>query len=1377
VEFGVLGSLEVVGRAGPAVVRGNKRRGLLAYLLLHMGETVSLDRLVEDLWGERAPAGARGTVQTYLSQLRKLLAHEEGVTLETRPGGYVLEVPVERLDATRFERLCVRAVAEPNVSTRLAMLDEALGLWRGAAFGEFAGSAWADVEATRLDSMRLEALQQRVDARLELGHHAGVIPELERLVGEYRLDERFWAQLMVAYYGTGRQGDALRAYQRVRSVLADELGIEPGDELVDLERKILDHDPALTAMPGSRGLVSSPAEPLPEGVVTFLLTDVEGSTPLWDAHPQATATAMARHEELITATVGAHRGHVVKARGEGDSTLSVFPRASDAAAAAVALRDVLAVEAWPEGLELRTRVAIHTGEAQLRGGDYYGGTLNRAARIRALAAGGEVLCSRATADLVADTLPSDVELREVGTYDLEGLRRAETVYALAPRIVSDSDHARPELKPPPAAGDAHLPLPARLRLEGVFVGRDRESAALATAFEAVRDDEGRRLVLVAGEPGVGKTTLAARFARAAHAKGAVVLYGHCDEGLGIPYQPWAETLAHLVRHAPEAVLGAHVAARGGELGRLAPDLAQRVRVPPLASTDPEADRYRLFGAVVDLLVRISNEAPVVLLLDDLHWADPPTLELVRHVVGAEAPVRLLLVATYRDTDIGDDHPLAATLAALHREPGMERIALSGLDPDSIGALLEAAAGHDLDADGRGLRDALAAETDGNPFFVTEILRHLVETDTLRPRDDGRWAPTTDAIPVSLPTTVREVIIQRVARLGDDARRLLTVASVIGRDFDVGLLTDVADADEAVVLDSLDMATAAALIRPAAGEADRYTFVHALVEHALFDALSPARRRRFHGRVAEWLEARCGTDPGDRIGELAYHWLEDGDQPDKAIDCASRAGARALAQLAPDDALHWYRQALDVLDRTSDPDDSRRGAVLTGLGDAQRQTGDPAHRETLLAAARLAEHLGDSELLARAVTTNSRGMLNAVGGVDAERLAALEAAHMASEGTATPARALVLATLAAELAFADRARMRRVAQEAIDLARRLGDDATLVTVITRLQAAVGSPDTLADRISLADESIAAAERTGDSVLRWYAAAMSYTPALESGDVEAFERQVDIVDRLAREIGQPFMRWISAIARSVREQLDGHLDRAEELATEAFEIGRDNGQPDALVFFAGALVGIRIDQGRIGELVGLAENPQDTPGVPGTRAVAALCYCDLDRRAEARALLDTDVSANFSGLPFDPMWTSFMSLYAHVAETLGDRRAAIQLVELLEPWREQIATSGAGIWGGSIAHPLGLVLATAGRHDEAEKAFAEAAAVHEHIGAPILLAQTRVDWARLLCQRDPERSRELARAAHTVAGDLGAGSIERSARELLDQLDVRERRAEA
>ena len=392
----------------------------------------------------------------------------------------------------------------------------------------------------------------------------------------------------------------------------------------------------------------------------------------------------------------------------------------------------------------------------------------------------------------------------------------------------------------------------------------------------------------------------------------------------------------------------------------------------VSSSDAESERYLLFGAVVDLLARVSALAPVVLVLDDLHWADRPTIQLLRHVVSADAPLRLFVIGTFRDSDVDPDHPLAEALAALHRESGVERLALRGLGDDELLALLETTAGHAMADEGVALRDALLAETDGNPFFVGEMLRHLAETRAIYEDEQGRWVASADLRTSGLPVSIREVIGRRVARLGEPTRDVLSLAAVIGRDFDADVLARVSELDEDTLIDLCDQAVAAAVLTEA-DVAGRYTFAHALIEHALYDVALAGRRGRTHRRVAEALEELCGDDPAERIGELAYHWAR-ATPPDagKAIAYAQRAGDRALAQLAPDEALRWYRDALDLLDRASVDDPHRRAALLLGLGDAQRQTGDPAHRETLLAAGRLADDIDAVDLLVRAALRNNRG---------------------------------------------------------------------------------------------------------------------------------------------------------------------------------------------------------------------------------------------------------------------------------------------------------------------------------------------------------------------------------------------------------------------
>jgi predicted ATPase/class 3 adenylate cyclase/DNA-binding winged helix-turn-helix (wHTH) protein len=433
-EFRILGPLEALEGSRRVALGGSKRRAVLALLLVHANETLGSERMIDELWGEHPPAAAAKTLQVHISRLRKALGGD--TVLVTRGHGYELRLDPEHLDARRFERLVATARDELDAGqpeAALAALERALSLWRGPPLADLAYEPFAQGHIARLEDLRASALEQLVDAKLELGRHVEVIGQLETLVEEHPYREGLRAQLMLALYRADRQADALQAYQEARRKLVEELGIEPGERLRELERGVLAQDRALAApIPSPRA--AGPAEPppaeLPTGVVSFVLTDIEGSSGLWESDPQAMAAALERHDELIEHTVQALGGRVLKTKGEGDSTLSVFRRASDAVAGAAEIHGALAATEWPGGLELRVRIAVHTGEAHERGGDFFGPALNRAARLRALAQGGGTVLSQATTEIVRDRLPPGADVVDLGRRQLRGLSRPENVFEL-----------------------------------------------------------------------------------------------------------------------------------------------------------------------------------------------------------------------------------------------------------------------------------------------------------------------------------------------------------------------------------------------------------------------------------------------------------------------------------------------------------------------------------------------------------------------------------------------------------------------------------------------------------------------------------------------------------------------------------------------------------------------------------------------------------------------------------------------------------------------------------------------------------------------------------------------------------------------------------
>ena len=410
------------------------------------------------------------------------------------------------------------------------------------------------------------------------------------------------------------------------------------------------------------------------------------------------------------------------------------------------------------------------------------------------------------------------------------------------------------------------PLPEALRTvpRVAYVGRVTERGLLERARNAARSGA-RQVVLLSGEPGIGKTRLASYAALGANADGFAVCWGACSEDLAAPYEPWIDVCSQLVEHMDSDVLAGYAGRLGGDVGRLASNLARRLPdAPTPQSSDPETERFLLFKAVAELLRAVAGSAPLCVVLDDFHWADGQSVALLKHVARTVEQGSLVLLVTYRDSELTKDHPLTGVLADLRRIEGVERIALAGLAPDEVAELLSAAAGHELDADALALAGELATETGGNPFFVGEILRSLIESGAITfDEAAGRWGVDLAAV-TSLPESVREVIERRIDRLGEAGREVLTVAAVIGRSFDVRLLYELVGLPEGRLLDQLEAAVSATLLRESTDQVGRFTFEHALINHTLYQGLGRTRRARLHHRVALALEALYGTEADEQL---------------------------------------------------------------------------------------------------------------------------------------------------------------------------------------------------------------------------------------------------------------------------------------------------------------------------------------------------------------------------------------------------------------------------------------------------------------------------------------------------------------------------------
>ncbi|MGO9875721.1 MAG: ATP-binding protein [Acidimicrobiia bacterium] len=1068
--------------------------------------------------------------------------------------------------------------------------------------------------------------------------------------------------------------------------------------------------------------------------------------------PDAAEELRQTHFRLLRGAVVASGG--VEVKNLGDGLMVMFSSPSRALAGAVGMQQAIHHHNRSASEPLGVRIGMSTGEAVEEDGDYFGDPVVVAARLCAAAEGGQILA----ADLVRLMVGSHAAqtFGAIGPLVLKGL--AEPVEAV-------------EVLWEPAVVAGSVPLPGRLvgaasdALFGFF-GRGAELAVLEEACKQARTTKRCQAVFVAGEAGMGKTALVAQVARTAHGDGAVVLVGHADEDVGISYQPWIEVLSTLARDGDPELLAGLRSAQRSALGRLVPEIGSDTdRV-----ADSDTERLLLWAGTGELLAAASQHAPVLVVLDDLHWADTASLQLLRHVIASTTAMNLTIACTYRDTDLTRGDALNKLLADLHREANVTRIALAGLEDVEVIELLAAAAGHDLDDNGVGLAHALRRETDGNPFFTAEVIRHLGETGGIVLGDDGRWTVADDLAEIGLPSSVRDVVGRRVERLGDEALRVLCLASVIGREFNIGLLAQLTDVDEDPLLDLMDTAvTAAVLVESEL--ADRYRFAHALIQHSLYDELSPTRRARAHQRIAETLEATTVADDAGTLAELAHHWVA-ATRPadlDKAIGYVRRAGDAARDALAPDDAIRWYQQALDLLDRQSAPDQHSRAQLLVALGTQQSRAVQPEYRDTLTRAADLAEELGDTDTLVQAALGFSAFGGGGVVGVDAAKRvlrAALDATG--SDNSSTRARLLAAYSEAHDFGLEWRER-RDLALEAIEVARLAGDDTAFVEVLTNTFLSLATPESRDQTIADVERAVAIADRLGDPYLRCTTRFPLIWARYQRADLAGARTAIDDMATLADQLGLPNERWLVAQARTGGLLLAGHADDAEQANEHALELGISAGTDTALATFGGILYLIRQHHGRVDEIADLfIDAARDNPSIAALRAIVPLLLCEVGRTGEAAEGLDDEAHNGFD-FPHDALYLEALTALVEAAALTRHEESARVLLEQLTPFATHVQCSST-IVSGSVARPLARAATMLGNYDQAEQWFATAHDIHTKLQAPYWTARGQLDHADLCLARradgDLNRARKLATTAAATAAEYGCAGLSKRAEALRD-----------
>ena len=883
-------------------------------------------------------------------------------------------------------------------------------------------------------------------------------------------------------------------------------------------------------------------------------------------------------------------------------------------------------------------------------------------------------------------------------------------------------------------------------------GRQRSFVGRADAMAAIRENWIRSTtgqpgaVFIHGNAGIGKTRLCSQFAQEVQEGGGTVVYGRCEEEALAPYGPFIQGLRHYATYCPWLPEVLELPA-GVELSRLGwPVPGGEQPVPAATAADRDAERFQLFEAAVALVKELATPAPLLVVFDDLHWADLPTLRVLRHLIRFVEETEVLLLCTMRDDEPRRDERREQALREMSREPVVESLTLSGLSEHETAELVAARSRAQVEAD---IVSALWEQTSGNPFYIEEMVS---TRDVERLRAD---LAETSLVRQSVPRGIETLIERRLDGLAPASVEVLEAASIIGREFGLGLLAPLLGKPVPEVIDALEDAIRAGLAAEVPGYVDRFAFAHALVRVTLYRRQPPSRRMQLHARCAEALETMyAGSAP--HAAELAHHYFEARHVtgPEKALLYTRAAAGFASAALAHEEAVVHKMQAQRVLGELGR--EPERCDLLLSCGRSWWRAGEADEaRKVFAAAADLARELDEPERFAQAALGFGRRFYDP-GEVDERHIALLEEARERLGEADSGYRARVLAALAGALAFRETPEhIQALSREAVAMARRIEDQEALVFALDGLHNALLHIEFLDERLAVNAEMLDLVRSAHRDEQAAHALHWRVYDLFELGDMASARAAHEELRALAEQLRQPLYQHFAISWEGKWCEVAGRFAEAEELALQSLRYAERAHAAYAASNYAGQLFGLRRDRGELGRLPGeVREHIGERPRLPVWRAGMACALLDAGRREQASADFEALAADGFVSVPRDLFWLGAMCLLAEACGRLGDRPRAEVLYGQLEPYAERNAQIGLAVNVGVVHRFLGGLAAVLERWEVAERHFEAAIERSAAMEAVTSLAHIRLQYGEMLLARgDREHAAEHLAAARRTAEELG------------------------